>query len=1013
MSDVPRYPCLYCVLSFTTPNGLGLHTKHAHEWERNAAISTQRTRRAWDDEQLALLAEAEVRVKAEGYSGDINNVLASLFEGRTHHSIKQARKKISYLRMLLDAGGQDNFYAPDVSRRPVEPEIRTETVEGSAVALREAIGSLIEAISTSRTTLDTDRLMGIAAEAVAGSSVGPRLMQWIRAHLAVGAPLEAPVQPQVDTRPREQRARGHGRRRMAYAKLQKLWMTDRPAAAKEVISGGGPQVCHTTDELYQHWKPIIESPSAPWEAEEIRGMHAPAGHNLWTPITEREARRMCPSGSSSPGLDGVSPTVWKGLPWRTRAVILNLLLLEKRLPSELLLARVTMIPKNDRPGSPGDYRPISVASVVVRHLHRILASRLEAVIIHEPEQAGFRRGFDGVAYNVFLKDAVLRNAWSRRRSLCVAVLDVRRAFDSVSHSAILRMLKARGVQGEFCTYIQRVYEDGVSRICGNGVQSGDMKPKRGVRQGDPLSSVLFNMVMDHVIAGLSKRIGYRLGDARVRVLAYADDLILMSSSPEGLRALLDAAVEGLGDCGLELNPDKCRTLSLAPSVGGAQYKIETERIFRVGEHRIASVGPGDKWEYLGITFGTGGVVRESDDLTTGLERISRAPLKPQQKMEVLRTFFLPSLFQAMLFNETRGTVLAAADLSIRVCVRKWLRLPHDVSASLIHTPVRAGGLGIPRLASFLPYLREKRYKSVSDCLENAGLDDGVKDGLGGGFPHGVLPPNPRFHESQRLVSQVDGADLVGAAEVSASTSWISRTAHHLSGRDYVNAVRTYAGALPTRVRLTRGAGRRAGVDVKCRHGCPTHETNAHATQYCQRIRPGVTLRHHAVVRLIEASLIRSKHRVWKEATLTNPNTRQQLRPDLVVQAEGELIIIDVMIVGGKTNKDAAGHTKTAKYGKEWVYNEAAKLTPGRTTRRRVLPVVLSWKGIWSKKSAEALIKLGVTMRALSWITRRILIGSSMNFHRFMRPDPTETDPGQQEVRHRGVGRQRTPQHGQH
>lgn len=75
-------------------------------------------------------------------------------------------------------------------------------------------------------------------------------------------------------------------------------------------------------------------------------------------------------------------------------------------------------------------------------------------------------------------------------------------------------------------------------------------------------SLLFNVVMDHVLPGLPRSLGFPFGGTKIRALAYADDLVLFATSPEGLRVLLDAVVEGLRDCGLELNPTKCRVLSL-------------------------------------------------------------------------------------------------------------------------------------------------------------------------------------------------------------------------------------------------------------------------------------------------------------------------------------------------------------------------------------------------------------------------------------------------------------------
>ncbi|MGR0317660.1 hypothetical protein, partial [Klebsiella pneumoniae] len=88
----------------------------------------------------------------------------------------------------------------------------------------------------------------------------------------------------------------------------------------------------------------------------------------------------------------------------------------------------------------------------------ILAARLERIVSHVPEQSGFRRGFDGVAANVFMLESVLRCAWKKSRSLCVGVLDVAKAFDSVSHPAIHRirpdqfLVSTTFVSGSFWLY---------------------------------------------------------------------------------------------------------------------------------------------------------------------------------------------------------------------------------------------------------------------------------------------------------------------------------------------------------------------------------------------------------------------------------------------------------------------------------------------------------------------------------------------------------------------------------
>ena len=84
---------------------------------------------------------------------------------------------------------------------------------------------------------------------------------------------------------------------------------------------------------------------------------------------------------------------------------------------------------------------------------------------------------------------------------------------------------------------------------------------RGVKQGDPLSPILFNAVMDEIIAVTSARIGLNIDNIRYDIMAFADDLCVMASSSAGLQSLLHQLAKEASCAGLTFSSTKSATIS--------------------------------------------------------------------------------------------------------------------------------------------------------------------------------------------------------------------------------------------------------------------------------------------------------------------------------------------------------------------------------------------------------------------------------------------------------------------
>jgi hypothetical protein len=93
--------------------------------------------------------------------------------------------------------------------------------------------------------------------------------------------------------------------------------------------------------------------------------------------------------------------------------------------------------------------------------------------------------------------------------------------------------------------------------------SRNISIKRGVKQGCPLSAFLFNIAIDPIFSYLESVMKETLGGYHSEVLgttyaqAYADDIVLVDETLEGLQKQIDAYERFLTFAGIKLNPDKC------------------------------------------------------------------------------------------------------------------------------------------------------------------------------------------------------------------------------------------------------------------------------------------------------------------------------------------------------------------------------------------------------------------------------------------------------------------------
>jgi hypothetical protein len=91
---------------------------------------------------------------------------------------------------------------------------------------------------------------------------------------------------------------------------------------------------------------------------------------------------------------------------------------------------------------------------------------------------------------------ILHDTKHKKKEGIVLKLDFEKAYDKISWSFLFETLKQRGFCETWCKWIEKVVDSGTLSVKVNESMGSYFKSRKGVRQGDPLSPLLFNLAAD-------------------------------------------------------------------------------------------------------------------------------------------------------------------------------------------------------------------------------------------------------------------------------------------------------------------------------------------------------------------------------------------------------------------------------------------------------------------------------------------------------------------------------------
>ena len=254
------------------------------------------------------------------------------------------------------------------------------------------------------------------------------------------------------------------------------------------------------------------------------------------------------------------------------------------------LSYITLLPKEES-GSLTDtknYRPISLLNSEYKILTSIIASRVGThleELVHKDQTCSIQNR-NILQHCHFLRD-LISSTYKTNEHICILSIDQAKAFDRVAHDWLFKVIDKCNLGNFVSSWIKILYSNAKSQVIVNHSLSEPFEVKRGVRQGDPLSPLLYILSIEPLLNKIRLDISIKPislpGGYYRKLVGYADDIIFTILQHIAIDKIIRHFKYFSKASGSNINEDKTKALALGswnPNMH-LEYKIKYVKIIKI------------------------------------------------------------------------------------------------------------------------------------------------------------------------------------------------------------------------------------------------------------------------------------------------------------------------------------------------------------------------------------------------------------------------------------------------